>query len=485
MRISLKISGAIALAGLVLFGSYGLWLVASERQELEAALRRELGLLGRTLQVAVENALRDRQLQDVTETLELLERVDPLVDVFLHGPAGELVAASSGALATAASGRALAAVQRGGAHSWELDTEPPRLALGLPLLDDRGGTLGALVVSTPLASLQADVASTRRAVATTVALFVVVAASVGLLVGTVLIGRPLARLVHAMRRVRGGDLGAELVARRRDEVGEVAREFNAMLDELVAARLQLSEAADARLRFDRALQQADKLIAIGQLSAGLAHEIGSPLQVLGGRARMLDGAAEDPARVRATSAILVAQVERIGRIVQQLLSYARRRPAVIGPVALEGPVREVLDLVQYDARRRGVYVRLDAEPGLVAQADADQVQQVVLNLVSNALAVTPSGGEVGVSLESAVVEGPGGARRAVRIAVEDTGPGIPDDMQERLFEPFFTTRAAEGGTGLGLSVVKSIVTEHGGAVRFRSSPVGARFEVDIPAQEET
>lgn len=487
MRISLRMAGAIALAGLVLFGSFGLWLVSSVQRDAEEGLRRELGLLGRGLQVAAENAIQDKQLSDFTEVMEKLARVDPRVRLLLYSPEGTRIASSRGAMAGSAARAAEAAVRSGAPYAWELQDapEPKRLALALPLVSDQGNGIGTLIVTAPLEPLEEEVSRTRRGVAAVVALYVLVTFVVGLAVGTVLIGRPLARLASAMRRLRDDDPQPGLVVRRRDEVGAVAREFNTMVEDLAVARRSLSESADAQRSLEGSLRQADKLIAIGQISAGLAHEIGSPLQVLVGRAQMLEMAADDPDKVRRTASILVTQVERISRIVQQLLAYARRRAPRIGPLDLAEPVRAVLDLVRHDARRRNITLAIEVEPGCPkAQADPDQVQQIVLNLVSNALSVTPAGGRVAVRVApSALPDG----RQAVQIAVEDSGPGIPEELRPSLFEPFFTTRAAEGGTGLGLSVVRSIAQEHRGAVRYTSSPAGSRFEVDLPAhrQEES
>jgi signal transduction histidine kinase len=137
----------------------------------------------------------------------------------------------------------------------------------------------------------------------------------------------------------------------------------------------------------------------------------------------------------------------------------------------------VLELLDGEARRRGVLLALERGPGDHAiSGDADQLQQIALNLVRNALAATPRGGRITVRIEA------GGDPPAVRLVVRDTGPGIPREMQGRLFEPFFTTRAAEGGTGLGLAVVRAIVTEHGGTIAARSDG-GAEFTVSFPPHQ--
>jgi signal transduction histidine kinase len=151
---------------------------------------------------------------------------------------------------------------------------------------------------------------------------------------------------------------------------------------------------------------------------------------------------------------------------------------VIAPRDLARPVKAVLELLDGEARRRGVALEtsFDHTPHLI-DADEDQLQQIVLNLVKNAIAATPSGGRITVRVETTTDAA--GQPEAVRLIVRDTGPGIPPEMAARLFEPFFTTRASEGGTGLGLAVVRAIVAEHGGAITATSDR-GAEFIVSFP-----
>jgi signal transduction histidine kinase len=257
-----------------------------------------------------------------------------------------------------------------------------------------------------------------------------------------------------------------------------------MVTELREARYRLEEEAKSRHRLQHALQEADKLIAIGQLSAGLAHEIGSPLQVLKGRARTLLTRNHDAAEVRRIAEILISQTDRLTRIVEQLLRFTRRRPASLSRSDLRSAINNVLDLMQYEAHRRDVSLTLTgAETLPPLWVETDEIQQITLNLIANALVATPRGGRVTMHVEESKLppRNGGGEIPAVRLVVMDTGCGISPDVRERLFEPFFTTRAAEGGTGLGLAVVKSLVTEHGGAIAVESElGVGSRFSVSLP-----
>lgn len=299
--------------------------------------------------------------------------------------------------------------------------------------------------------------------------------------------RPLRQLTEAMRRVTAGDLSVARRKPRHDEVGELTLEFDRMVAELAAARRRVAELAESRTALERGLQRVDKLATLGQLSAGLAHEIGSPLQVMQGRARsLLTERARDPAQVQRIAAIMSEQADRITRIVDQLMRFARRSPPKLAPTALEAPVRAVLDLLEHAARQQGIALELDAAPNVPpVRADLDELQQVVLNLVKNALEATAPGGRITVALRpTARVAADGAPRAFARVEVVDTGSGMDEATLARLFEPFFTTRAAKGGSGLGLAVLKSIVVEHGGTVAASSVPgVGSRFTVELPAAE--
>jgi signal transduction histidine kinase len=487
LPITTRMTLTLATTAFVVFGAYGAYLVRAERTRLRATVQHELRLLGRTLQLSMEDALRDRQLSDVRSTLSHLERVDPAVDILVFGPAGRLEAASTATQASRRSYDALAAEILETRETRLVtgdDLDPPRDMLGAPLVSDTGSMLGAIVVARPLADLHAAYLATIRGVAIGVALCVLATALMGVALGRAYIKRPLRLLAGAMRNVRGGDLETAIAVERQDEMGNVAAEFNAMLGELRSARRRLVEEQERRRQLRRDLQDVEKLATIGQLAAGLAHEIGSPLQVLQGRAHGLQGVAERPDEVRRIAGILVSQTERITRIIERLLAVARRRPRNVAPLDLADPVGLVVDLLEFEARRRDVSLTLKVAPGLrPVTADADAVQQVVLNLVRNALQATPDHGRVDVALDPATVRLPatGEDVPAVRLSVADSGAGVPPDDRERVFEAFYTTRAESGGTGLGLAVVRAIVEAHQGTISVRSEPgAGATFEVVLP-----
>ncbi len=470
MKLATRLTLAIGLFAVALFAAAGALLLQRERRELQAVVEKEAVLLGRSLQVAFENALRDRQIEDVAETLAALERVDPEVGIFVFDEEGKLVGASAGAVATVETREVELRARSNPSKIVEASSEV--LRVGLRLRDETPESPSAIVLEKPLAEMQADLARTQRFIVLAVLAFVVAVAALAWVLTRRYVGAPLRKMVSDMRRVRGGDLSLAHGPRSFDEVGETAHEFEQLVSALATARTHANEEGEARRRMERGLQDADKLITLGQLSAVMAHEIGSPLQVLEGRARALGKHAGDAEATKRTAQMLVEQTERITRIVGQMLSMTRRRlPA---RSALDGAqcVQSVVALLELEARRREVTLRVVLKGDTRVLADADQLQQVVLNLVRNAVDASPRGTTVTVRV--------GGDGAAFVLEVEDEGAGLSAEARARLFEPFFTTRPHEGGTGLGLSVVHAIVREHEGRVEFPETARGCLARIELP-----
>lgn len=481
VRLATKFTLALGAAGLLLFGGYGWYRAAREEALLRANVERELRVLGRSLQVSIEHALRDQQLADIQETISDLEPIAPPVDILVYDADGEVRAASSGSQASAApEGEAAARAQteRGGVFAQVEDR--PRMAFGLPLLSTGGEVLGAVVIGYPLGTLEQEIASARREMLFVVLLFAASTTLVSMVLGVYHVGRPLGHLVEAMRRVTSGDLSAQLRSEtRRDEIGDLVLAFNAMTIELRNAQARVLEEIERRHLVEAGLAHADKLIAVGQLAATLAHEIGSPLQVLVGRARALAGRDYPPERVKHHAQSIADQGERITGIVADLLAYARRGTGPARPIELPDAARPLLDLLEVEADRRGVGLALrDDTRGAKVMCDPDRLQQVIFNLVRNAVDASTEGGVVTLAFDRIADRDD---RKCVRLRVIDEGVGIAPEHLPHVFDPFFTTRAESGGSGLGLVVVQSIVRDEGGKIEIESTPgAGTTVSVTFP-----
>ena len=257
-----------------------------------------------------------------------------------------------------------------------------------------------------------------------------------------------------------------------------------MAADLEETRRDLAAETESRRALQQGLQRIDKLVTVGQLSAGLAHEIGSPLQVLNGRARAILDRADASPEVKRQAQIIVTQSDRVTHIVQQLLTFARRST----PRMIEADVRDaimaVIDLLGLEARKRQITLEFLCDSDLpVARVDPDRIQQITLNLVNNALKATKAGGVIRVSLGASHFRhaNTSGDRPSVRLLIEDDGIGMDQRAVAHAFDPFFTTWPDSQGTGLGLAVVKAIVDDHGGTITLHSAAeVGTRVEVHLP-----
>ena len=345
----------------------------------------------------------------------------------------------------------------------------------------------ALEVSRSLANH----AAVRRAVVRSAAVTgLLVAAATGIvtsLLGLVLVGRPLAELVSQARRVGEGDLTYRIAAPRGDEVAVLAREMNRMCDRLRDSRENERAQADAKTRALAQLRHADRLATVGRLAAGLAHELGTPLNVVLARAKqMVGGGSLVPSEVADRARIIVEQVDRMTKLIRQLLDFARKRELEPTDVDLRVLVTRATTLLDPIARKGGLSLVVTGDSQKVmVRVDVEQMTQVLMNLVMNAVHASPSGGVVSIGLDRARAVPPAedgrGEQPCARIEVRDEGTGVPPDALPHIFEPFFTTKDIGEGTGLGLSVAYGIVKDHGGWIDVVSRPGdGSVFTVWLP-----
>jgi signal transduction histidine kinase len=301
-----------------------------------------------------------------------------------------------------------------------------------------------------------------------------------------LVGRPLQLVRNKAARAGAGDFAGPVVLGQRDEIGELAQDINAMCDRLAEANRQLVEQTEARIAALEQLRHTDRLATVGQLAAGVAHELGTPLSVVSARAELI-AATDLPRRdVLQSASVIAAQCDRMTAIIQQLLDFSRRRGVKLALVDLRHVVAGALDLLSSVTRKR--QVELTCEVGdvpLLVRIDKNQMQQALTNIVLNAVQAVPPGGRVRVRVEARWTQPPKGTGATegdyASVAIEDQGPGIEPEHLASIFEPFFTTKGEAGGTGLGLPVAQGIVAEHGGWIGVDSAPGrGTRFSIFLP-----
>lgn len=311
--------------------------------------------------------------------------------------------------------------------------------------------------------------------------------------GMALIGRPLRQLMQQARRIGGGDLSSRLELRQSDEIGELAAEMNAMCEKLVEAREAIRLAARGRIEAQEQLRHADRLATVGKLASGIAHELGAPLQVISGRARMIFDGDLGRGEMSDNARIIHEQTHRMAATIRQLLDFARRKGSERVSVDLREFISKTGTLFAPLAARSGVELRIEDrlassgdDQASSVNADPEQLQQVIANLVLNAVQSMPEGGDLRIRLRSERVKPPADIGREegsyLCFDVEDTGHGVAPDDIAHIFEPFFTTKDVGEGTGLGLAVAYGIVRDHGGWVAVRSQPqLGSCFSIYLPS----
>lgn len=465
---------------------YGYGNVRLRRAEMVREAAREVRVHGTGLQVALDAILRDRRLADLNELTEDLSRADRVLGVLVFDREQRPVQSSRSVTAH----QTLFAPLARRAWRERRSVAETRHAAGRTLYA-YAFPIGELPAPTPRGSavLVRDLGyiedNLRRSTQAIALLGVVLAVAVALGTWAALrsaVLRPVASLVEAAERVGAGSLDEAVRAAGHDEVGRLARAFNRMVASLRAARRDLDAQNEARLALERRLRDAQRLVLVGQMAANVAHQVGSPLNVVMGRARyaLRQGVSGD--RERRHFEQILAGSEQISRVIEQLLSQARQARGAPGTVDLTAVARDTLRFLEAECERLGVRAALRGPEALAVHGSRDELEQVLLNLCVNALQAQPGGGALEVTLgRESLPEGP-----AATICVDDAGPGVAPELREQVFEPFFTTRGQGDGTGLGLAICDEFVRRQGGTVRVETSPLGgARFRLALPLRSRT
>jgi two-component system NtrC family sensor kinase len=290
--------------------------------------------------------------------------------------------------------------------------------------------------------------------------------------------RPLRELRDMAEAVGRGDFSKKVEKFSNDECGEVAVAFNRMTVNLQSSRAELEKAVVTLNNTQAQLVQSEKLSAVGQFVAGVAHELNNPLTAVIGFADLLKETVSDP-EIRPQIDLIARSGQRCQKIVQSLLSFSRQHAPERKLLKLGALIDDILEIMAYDLRTSGVEVvrefgEAHALPSIVG--DAHQLQQVFVNLLSNARQALQGFRRDGRIAIRAFVDG-----GMVRLEFQDNGPGIKPEHLAKIFDPFFTTKPVGKGTGLGLSLVYGIIQEHGGKIRVQSEPgQGAVFIIELP-----
>lgn len=483
MRLSLKIALAILLGVALLLSLHSYQSVHREREVLKDNLSREARQVGQMLRVMLGDIWQYQGEKAAQAFLKRTNQLNADLQVRWIWPEDTLPEPT----APRVQKEKLAPVVKGETLTLIAEADDGRdfLLTYIPMRvqNDR---VGAIEISESLEGMHGYVRESMQRSALLMAAIVASSLLLMVVVGSFWVSRPVQRLAEQADRIASGDFSTAVDLRGRDEIAVLAAALDRMRGQLASAR----DADKARLEALEKLRHTERLATLGRLSAGMAHELGTPLNVVAGRAKLIASQNLAPEEVEKSARIIGEQAERMTALMRQLLDFARRGSPRKVSVDLARIAANSLDMLRPIADKQKVKLTLvPTEKPLAVAADGNQLQQVLLNLVMNGIQAMPEGGNLAVELlQMEQVQPPEALETApgpcAVLRVSDEGIGISEEHLDHLFDPFFTTKDVGQGSGLGLSIAYGIVQEHGGWISVDSRPgSGSRFSVFLPLGE--
>ncbi len=477
MRIVTRLVIALASTTTAVMVLYGLISLQQREALLRDALIRETETLARSTQILANDALAEDRLDDLDRVLAgIADDPETVVAAVLDPEARVVAGGPRDALACAGAEGIPEGDVDGVVRGWNLCGRGARW-VALPLLQP-----GSRVVLGRRATLlERDLAHSRVRIAiTTLVLAAAVAGAIVLVLRRTLSG-PLASIMRGVETLGGPATPTPIqVPEAGGELRDLAIAFNEMTERLEGKRRALVREVEERIALDRRVRQSEKLAAIGRLAGGLAHELGSPLNVIQMRAEAIEAEPAVPDAARRQADEIVGEVDRVTRLVRGLRQIAGRDPLEPRPLDLGAAAHAAVEGLRDRAEAAGVTVEfVPPDPGVPVRGDQTLLRHAIQNLVLNGIQAVESaegGGAVRVRAR----------RRGSRaeVVVEDDGPGIAPEHRSRIFEPFFTTREVGEGMGLGLAISRGIAEEHGGELTLEPREGGGvRAVLTLPLDD--
>lgn len=467
------------LAVLVALGMLG--LREFERQ-MELRMQEDIELVARSIRLPISAAIARRDATDVQQALDSAFQLEQVFGVYVYDSNGELVATSgpqSPSLERRREARLITATGSQGAFDERQGREV--FSFFLPLTDAGGRIVGLLQTTRDVTRFHAYIAQMRWQGGVAIVLLSLIFLLVVLVGHHRAVGRHVSRLAGAMEKVGTGARGLRVPEQGPQELRLLATTMNEMLERREDSERALEVQRAQRAELEEELRQSEKLAAIGQLAAGVAHELGTPLGVIAGRAQRARRGVPEGSRTATEMERLLAELGRVEHIVRQLLNFARRNPLNRREIAVPTLIADVISRVRISVQRPEIEIRVVSAEGsgtLVIRADPARLEQALGNLLENAIHAA----RTRVTIAWRRIDEDSRAR--LEITVADDGPGIADAHVEHLFEPFFTTKPTGEGTGLGLAVAHVAIEDHGGDIRLdRDWSSGTRFVITLPLPE--
>lgn len=487
MKLAGKLMLLMLLGIVFLHSVQGYLTIRREMELFNKDMRTDASLLGHALKELIADVWRTNGEERALELIEDANRDEHLLQirwVWLDAPQGDPhhPHISREKLSPVARGQEIALKEK--------ESEGPGyLYTYIPVKVERERR-GALELAESLSMVDDYLRTSVVRMAVLTGTIAVVTGVLIVLLGGWIVGRPVQRLVDKARRMGIGDLSGPLAFRGHDEIAELGREINEMCEQLGEAQEKIRTETEARIAAIEQLRHVDRLRTVGTLSSGIAHELGTPLNVVLGRASMITAGGLSEKEIQECAGIIEEQTQRITTITKQLLDFARQRPPKRETVDVRELALHTLDLLSPSSKKLNITLSLSSDKNPVfVKVDNGQIQQVLTNLVVNAMQAMPKGGEVVVGIERKHAYPPEGYSGSegdyLCLYVRDQGEGIPEESIHHIFDPFFTTKEVGQGTGLGLSISYGLVQENGGWIDVKSEPgKGSCFSIYLPQEDK-
>jgi signal transduction histidine kinase len=392
----------------------------------------------------------------------------------------------------------------------------------------QGKIIGGIQMEVPVWDLVTNLLESKKVILVTIALDALVLVIFGSFLLSRVLVKPIKDLVRLTQNISEGDFSQKIEGTSQNEIGQLIGSFNRMIERLKENQESLENYLESLESANKQLKQAqeelirtEKLASIGRFAAGVAHEVGNPLGAILGYTSILQKERMDPEESKDYLKRIEKEIERINRIVRELLDFSRPSKFEIREIEINKVIESTLSLLSYQKNFKNIEAQLDLEPILpMIKGDESQLSQVFINIILNAIDAMPNGGVLTIRTGTHLVENVDTARlqriyprrrksdptesdyyhmrktdplavlfkkfsegdRLVQIRISDTGTGIKKEDLENIFDPFFTTKAPDKGTGLGLSISLRIVESLGGEIKVESEVgKGTTFEVYFPA----
>ncbi|MGQ9425052.1 ATP-binding protein [Gilvimarinus sp. F26214L] len=464
LAVLLPFLGAVGLTGW-----YGITLLERHTQ---ARMEEDIELIARAIRLPLSHAMERGYDRTVERALESAFSIDRVYGIYLYDREGQPVYSNGAVEASMPHNRAASLASRGERQGEFGRAGKERVfSYFVPLVDAGERINGLLQITRRGSDFDRYIAELRRQSLT------IVTVAAGALILIVLlghrwaVGRHLRRMEQSLARIGSGEIGHRLERRGPRELSLLSAAVNQMLDAIVASRRKLARQKTREEVLTARLHQSEKLAALGQLAAGVAHELGSPLATVDGSTQRALRHQDAPEGVQRALAVIKREASRMERIIRQLLDFGRANPLSLRELPAEYPLRSALQTL---GREHGPRLICQVDPAAERQTvavDLVRLEQALNNLLRNAVQAARSQ----VRIRCAVENG------ELCYTIEDDGPGIHPEAADHLFEPFFTTKPTGSGTGLGLAVAHAAVRDHGGEIEVgRSELGGALFLVRLP-----